>query len=334
MKIKLVIILSLFSICLFAQNKTPEQFGFRLIKTIYKGDSVDVLIQSKKGDEQRIKPLLLFCQGNLPIPLIKTVYNNLYPVFPFQTDSLLKEHHIAIIGKPYIPLIVPADNLGENFTYIEKNTNKAPLDFFKRNYPDYYVNRNIAVINLLQSLTYVSREKLVVAGHLQGYTIATKMASISPKITHLIITSGNPFGQITSMLAEFRKAEKRGDSTNYGEELMDYWQSVVSSNDNEDATYGDTYKSMYDFSAPAIQYLEKLKIPVFICYGTKDLNTPYNDYLRIEILRQKKENFTFKTYLGREHNFFSLKEKGEINYDDAGWDQVANDWRSWLLKNR
>ena len=75
---------------------------------------------------------------------------------------------------------------------------------------------------------------------------------------------------------------------------MDYWQSVVSSNENEDATYGDTYKSMYDFSTPAIQYIEKLKIPIFICYGTKDVNTPYNDYLRIEILRQKKENFTKK----------------------------------------
>jgi Acetyl xylan esterase (AXE1) len=334
MKIKLVVIFSLLSLCLFAQNKTPEQFGFRLLKTFYKGDSIDILILSQKGDEQKTKPLILFCQGSLPIPLIKTIHNNLYPVFPFQTDGLLKEHHIAIIGSPYIPLIVPADELGEKFTYIEKKTNKAPLDFFKRNYLDYYVNRNIAVISHLQSFTYISREKLVVAGHLQGYTIAAKMASISPKITHLIITSGNPFGQITSMLAEFRKAEKMGDSTNYGEELIDYWQSVVNNNENEDAIYGDTYKSIYDFSTPVIHYLEKLKIPIFICYGTKDLSTPYNDYLRIELLRQRKENFTFKTYLGREHDFWSLKENGEINYNDSGWDKVANDWRSWLLKNR
>ena len=60
----------------FAQPKTPEDFGFRHLQTLYKGDVVDILIKSKKGEEQKKKPLLLFCQGSLPIPLLITYKND------------------------------------------------------------------------------------------------------------------------------------------------------------------------------------------------------------------------------------------------------------------
>ena len=61
-----------------------------------------------------------------------------------------------------------------------------------------------------------------------------------------------------------------------------------------DDTIGDTFKATYDFSIPPIQYLEKLTIPVLVSYGTKDWSAPYNDYLRVEMIRKKKRNFTFK----------------------------------------
>lgn len=334
LKIKLLLLFYAFGIGLLAQQKEPESFGFSHHTIRFNSDIVDILIQTKTGEENKIKPALLFCQGSLPIPLIKTSGNTIYGVFPFDTDSLLKDHHLVIISKPYIPVVIAAEKLAENFVYIDSTTGKAPSDYTKRNYLDYYVYRNIAVINYLQTLPFISKKKLIVAGHSQGYTIAAKMATLSKKITHLIVASGNPFGQITSMLREYRRAEKPGDSTNYGDELLNYWESVVANKDNNDDVYGDTYKSIYDFSTPAINYLLKLKIPTFVCYGSKDINAPYNDYLRIETIRQQKENFTFKTYLGREHNFFSVKEKGEINYNDFGWNKVAEDWKSWLLKNR
>ena len=48
----------------FGQTKTPEDFGFRHIVYKYKTDNVDILIKSKKGEEDRKKPLFFFCQGN------------------------------------------------------------------------------------------------------------------------------------------------------------------------------------------------------------------------------------------------------------------------------
>lgn len=70
------------------QKKNPEDFGFRHLQTLYKGDTVDILIKSKKGEEQKPKPLFLFFQGSLPQPLIKYDEKGLFGVFTFNTDSL------------------------------------------------------------------------------------------------------------------------------------------------------------------------------------------------------------------------------------------------------
>lgn len=96
---------------------------------------------------------------------------------------------------------------------------------------------------------------------------------------------------------------------------------------------GDAYKTTYEFSAPMITYLEKLKIPVFVTYGTKDQSSPCNDYLLVDTIRKNKKNFTFKAYIGTEHNFFPITEDNKPNYEIFNWDKVANDWINWLNKN-
>ena len=47
----------------------------------------------------------------------------------------------------------------------------------------------------------------------------------------------------------------------------------------------------------------------------KGYSSPFNDYLRIEMIRQKIKNFTFKAFIGTDHNYFPLKANGETNYD-------------------
>ena len=101
-----------------------------------------------------------------------------------------------------------------------------------------------------------------------------------------------------------------------------------------DASKDDTYKATYEFSIPPFAYLEKIKIPVLVCYGTKDEGSvPFNDYLRVEMIRRKKTNFTFFSYFGTEHNYFGLKPDGQTDYDKFNWDKVAMDWLKWLRKN-
>ncbi len=313
----------------FAQRNKAEDFGFRHLQTIYKCDTVDILIKSKKGEEQKRKPIFLFCQGSLPQPLIKKDGEKTYSIFSFKTDSLEIDYHIAIIGKPSIPLIVEASTLGHNFIYEDPKTGKIPKEYSNRNLLDYYVERNIKVIDYLEKLPFVDKTKLVVAGHSEGSTIASKLALKCRKVTHLIYASGSPLGRIMAMVGQDRATETDTDSSRYAESEFEYWKEVVNNKNNMDDTNGDTYKATYDFSIPPIKYLEKLTIPVLICYGTKDWSAPYNDYFRVEMLRQKKHNFTYKAYIGLEHNFFPLTTTGQPNYDIFNWDKVANEWWEW-----
>jgi dienelactone hydrolase len=317
----------------FGQTKTPEDFGFRHIVYKYKTDSVDILIKSKKGEEDIKKPLFFFCQGSLPVPLIKYDENGGYGVFPFIPDNLSEKYHLVIVSKPYIPVMAEIKTLFGNYrTYID-STGKCPKEYSDRNLLNYYVQRNIEIIKHLQKQKWVFSEQLVVAGHSEGSSVAAKMAAKSKKITHLIYSGGNPFGRIMSIIGEDRAVETDTDSTRFGESCIRYWEQVVRNKNSMDASQGDTDKATFEFSYPFIKYLGKLKIPVMVTFGTKDVSAPFNDFLQVETIRQEKKNFTFKAYVGTDHNFFPLTEDGKPDFNVFNWDKVADDWLNWLNDN-
>ncbi len=219
------VLLLFFTICFFhlsGQDKPGTVFGFRHLQTIYNGDTVDILIKSKKGEEGKKKPLFLFCQGSLPIPLIITYDENnkkgIFNVFVFNPDSLSNEYHLAIIGKPGIPLIASQKDLESDLSY-KDSTRKFPGKYTDRDLLYYYVNRDIAVIQFLQRQSWISISRLVVAGHSEGSTIAAKLASVYPKVTDLIYSGGNPMGRIMTVIERSRALET--DSSADSERIMD-----------------------------------------------------------------------------------------------------------------
>ena len=109
--------------------------------------------------------------------------------------------------------------------------------------------------------------------------------------------------------------------------------STTTGTDNLDYTGGDTYKCTYDFSESLASKIQKLKIPILICYGTKDWSAAYNDLFYIETIRKKITNITFTPYIGLEHNFFPVNEKFEPNQEIYNWEKVGKDWVIWLKKN-
>ena len=327
---KLIYIITLLTFySAFGQTKTPQDFGFRHLVFNYKTDNVDILIKSKKGEENVPKPLFFFCQGSMPQPLIKYHENDVYGVFPFNPDSLSKKYHLVIVSKPYIPIIADYETLSPSFNYIDSSGN-FPKGYSDRNLLNYYVPRNIAVMKFLQKQKWVKTTQLVVAGHSEGSTVAAKMAADFKNITHLIYAGGNPLGRIMSIIGQSRASETDTDSTKLGEEELKYWEAVVQNKTDMDGSQGDTHKATFEFSQPPIEYLEKLRISVLVSYGTKDWSAPFNDFLRVDVIRKNKNNFTFKAYIGTEHNFFPVTDEGKPNYDIFNWDKVANDWLNWL----
>lgn len=311
-------------------------YGFRHLQTVHNGDTVDILIKSKTGEEQTVKPLFFFCQGSLPIPLMIRHYRDgasaIYNVFPFEKlDNILTTYHIVIVGKPYIPLIIDEKLLNKDMTYSER-TKMFSRKYVERNLLSYYVNRNNEVIDFLRTQTFVSKKNLVLAGHSEGSAIAAKMAYSNRKVTKLIYSAGNPLGRMMTNVARSRVTET--DSSKQARLVFENWKGIISSPKSIEG-FGDTNKGTFEFSyPPPMKYLLKLKIPVLVTYGTKDYGLINSaDYFRLEVIRLGKTNFTFKDYIGLEHNYFPLEANGEINYEIYNWDKIANDWIEWLRNN-
>ncbi|RYE23043.1 MAG: hypothetical protein EOP42_23710 [Sphingobacteriaceae bacterium] len=313
----------------FAQNKKPEDFGFRHLIMRYQKDTVDILILSKKGEEQKVKPVFLFVQGSLPTPLIILDENKKpYQVFPFNPDSILVSYHLAIISKPGIPVILEKQNLQPNYTYLNTVTKAFPQKFITNDNLDYYVKRGVAAIKYLKKQKWVAKNKFVIAGHSAGSTIAAKLALSSKNVTHLIYAGGDPMGRLVTMVETIRE-DTTAKAVDFEEEFT-YWRKVVANPESRVTKTGDSNKTNYSFSIPPINYLKKIKIPVLVSYGTKDYGAPFNNFLRLETIRLKKNNFTYNAYWGLEHNFFGFNKDGSVNYNVYNWDKVGLDWLQWL----
>lgn len=317
----LVILNSLF----VSAQKNPEDFGYKHLKIDYKKQTVDIIVQSKKGDEQKRKPIFLWCQGSLPQPVIKYDEKGMYGTFPFNPDDFLNDFHLVIIGKPGIPVISEVKNLKKNYTFTNE-TGKTPECYNNNNYLDFYVERNNWVLKKLLAQGIFSDTKVVVAGHSEGSSIAAKMASENQKITHLIYSGGNPYGRILSILAQSRYHDSNNNT-------IEYWKDVVANKDNLDTEDGDSFKTTYDFSVSVAQDLEKLKIPVLVTYGTKDWNVAYNDLFYVEAIRKQLKNITFIPFEGLEHNYFPVNEKMEPNHEIYNWETVGKEWAKWITTN-
>lgn len=330
-KVPFLFLLTL-SISAFGQLNKVSDLGFKHSRVFFKGDSVDVLMLSKEGDENIAKPLFFFCQGSLPIPLIITAGKTTYPTYPFDTRKLCEKFHLVIVGKPGVPLIADIEELYPDLSYIDKSTGIPPIAYSNNNQLGYYVERNLFVVKWLMKEKNVSAGLLVVAGHSQGARIALEMAAESKQVTHLIYAGGNPCGQIMSMVSSTRQRENRNDSATFAENDFRFYEAIVNDTENIDASNGDSFRSIYSFSKSSMNTFHSLKIPVLVCYGSLDTSCPFNDYLRAESIRQGKKNMDFFSYIGLDHNFFGVKETGELDHDDFNWDKVAEDWLNWLEK--
>lgn len=287
-------------------------------------DTVDVLVQSRPGDENQRKPVVLWVQGSLPRPVAMYDERSKYGVFPFNHKPALAKCHFVVIGKPGIPLIAGMHQLNASKTFVNKVSGAPPAYYCQRNHLDYYVSRDVAVLKYLKKQPWVDARHITAIGHSEGSTIVARLAATPGAVSRVAYLSGNPLGRMLSNVADARlDADSAG-----AEQMFQYWAEVVAKPADQACTPGDTNLATFSFSEAPMPYLLRAKVPIFIGYGTRDKAVLSDDYLRLEAIRLKKANFTFHAYEGREHNFFGFKN-GALNYDDFGWDKVGEDVLRW-----
>jgi len=308
------------SVSVFGQNSTIREH-----KTYFKDTVVEYIIVSKTGEENKRKPLFIFCQGSLARPIQIISEEGSYPVLPFNEDLITEKYHLLIIGKPSIPIKETVKNLQDDYSFPKKGL--PPEQYILNNNLEYYYKRNNFLIKKLINKDWIDTQKIVAAGHSEGSYIALKMAKTNRRITHLIYSGGNPLGRMMSIINQDR--QNPNEKENWLGETFDDWKNIVNNKDRKEISKENTSYYHYTLSDNFTDDLLSLKIPVLVTYGTKDQNGIFNDYLHLQVIKNKKRNYTFISYFNGDHNFFPVKDH-QPDYSIDNWTKVAEDWTNWL----
>jgi len=285
------------------------------------------------------KPIFLWCQGSLPMPLYGEVEGYGYYFFgggitSFDYRKIVKNYHLIVISMPKTPLIVKKENLNTLYQYVPNGDkpNEFSSDYIEANYLENYVNRANTVLNYLKKQDWVDTTKLVVAGHSQGTKVATKIAANNSSVTHLGLFAANPFGRIDQMIRTARLDAQLGKiSWEEADSTINSYYDLCSNANNPE--YLENYPHLKAWKTFSITYYDewlKLDIPIYLAYGTEDRVADLCDLIPLFFIQNGKENLTLKRYLRLEHNFFETKADGETDYDKPHWNEVMQDYLKTL----
>jgi hypothetical protein len=336
MKITQTIIFLILAISCFGQRKSNIANEYSHFQITLKKDTIDFVVADTNLTVK--KPVLLFCQGSQPVPLffdfpdqgiIPVALNN------FDVNEMKKHYHVVVISMPKTPLIVGKEHLNSQYNYITDTSNQYSysLEYLKADYSENYLNRANTVIKFLRKQKWVNPDKIVVAGHSQGARVAVGIASSNKDVTELGLFGYNPNGRIDQSIRQIRKNAESGKITwekadSLQQEQYDFYKMIQTKDSAEAHPSLISWKS---FSKPTITDLVKLKIPVYIAYGSQDIVADYCDLLPLFFIENNKTNYLIKRYPNLEHNFFPIKSDGQPDHRQGKWHEVMNSFVNWSI---
>lgn len=327
---------------IFAQKPKPQNLGWNYFALFDKktNDSIRFLV-SQTIDKQT-KGIFLFCQGSTPQPLIlqengKFVFAGL----PFDHMPFRNQYRFVVVSKPGIPVVADSTELAAEYYYIDKNTGALPNNYLNFNNLQYYTYAHQKVLDFLCKQNWVNKNKIVVAGHSQGYRVAANLAAQpNTPISHLICASSNPYSRFHNTI-NIRQQEYAGEiSPQVAQKKIDtlyaqFKELLKFKNDKLRFWDWDSYYNWASFTdPPAVDMLLSTQIPILVCYGTADTNALLNDMLPFEFIRRNKNNLTLKPFPNYDHNFFEpIYKNSKFVSFEFHWDEVAKWWFKWINRN-
>jgi len=331
---KLFIVHLFISITFISYSQIVKEANVRLFCIEEKEDTICFL----KTDTclTKKKPTILFCQGSMPIPLIIIDSKGSFVPFANCYNKLSDRYNIIVVSMPHTPAWAKSDHLNKNYEYITDTIDKHSYNqlYLRDNYLEKYVERANYVIRYLQKQAWVDKSRLVVVGHSQGSYIAAKLAIENKSIKALGYFGGNPDGRFTQYIRAKRRAvltKKTSvqEAQNDINKLYDTWNQYCKGID-KDSIGIDNVKSWKSFTYSAREELAKMKTPIYVAYGTEDLEHAEScDLLPIYFERAGKTNYKMMPLVGCGHNFEEISPEGVPNWDKMHWNDVMNGFIEW-----
>jgi dienelactone hydrolase len=261
-------------------------------------------------------PTVLFLQGSMDLPLIGLNGNDSrFYTFNREILQYADRYHIVLLSKP-----------GRNFC----DTIQADSTGLKIHLREVYNKSNtlhwrVAAANLVLTRilkeNFVSKNKIVVIGYSEGGQVAPELAFKNKNVTHIVSVNGaglNHFydGIITERMkaytgiVEKQKAQEKIDSL-FG--LYDkIYRNSTSLNEFHDDESFQRWAS-YTQTDP-LEFLKKINKPILVIASGNDESSPILglDYIKIEFLRLRKTNLTYKVYPNSDHSFNETDKNGQV----------------------
>ncbi len=288
------------------------------------------------GDLSETKPILIFLQGSLPVPLVHQFNDGGTYSFlqNFDIKNITKKYHLVAIASPFTPLLATEDQINEDHIYVPdpSKPNQFSLDYLQNDYIEKYVERASKVIHYLKKQKWVKVKEIHVAGHSQGARVATSLTFENKNVKSIGLFGYNPFGRIEQFVRDARKQAEAGLITwEKADSITADQVAFMRSIQNADTlSKYPQYKSWQSFSKSTFPILMKIEQPIYIAYGSDDIVADQCDMLPLSFIEHGKENFSVIRYPDLEHNFFPIKEDGTIDRRNGKWKEVMNAYLLWI----
>lgn len=319
-----------------AQEITPEKLGFSsntlMVEKIGEVDyylSIDSINISK--------PLLVYLDGSGAFPLFQKISKGIGSTVVLDFNELKNDYRILLISKPGIPFIDTVGNDDNGFPLYEE-----PSEYKEKLSLNWRVSTADNIIDYLIDKKLISPSKVVVLGFSEGAQVAPFLARTNKNVTHLLLFGGNGLNQffdpiisvrMKAITGQLSEAEAQKDIDSLFTQYESIYNDPLSTNKN---WWGHTYKRWSSFTQEdPYKCLLDLNIPIYFANGSLDENSVLSaDYIKLEFIKNRKQNLTYKTYSSYDHQFNEIVfEKGEFKETIPRLTSVMGEAFRWLDQN-
>jgi len=305
MKPILLIVLTIKLSTTFAQGTKDTLFvHYTLTHPTLK--QIDIHVTKQYSNKK--KPLIVYLDGSGNFPIYYKTKSGLYSTsIPFDVRRYSKDYIIVLISKPATPF-------SDSLTYSASGRRYYPESELFHNLYSFDWRRDAAseAIDYLTKKLPIDQSRIIVMGYSEGSQVAPAVAVKNKKVTHVVCFVGNALNQLYDFIIETRLSVNANKITSAeGQSIIDslYFEYAKIYQDPLSTSkywYGSSYLKWSSFSKNTpLDNMLKLNIPILYVAGGKDNNQTIidMDYAKLEFIRRRKNNLTYRVYPNCNHFF-------------------------------